>query len=82
MTGWPDEVLGSEYQPYLARKYELSVLYGCILRASCVIVPLQSRQLVLDELHEMHPDISKIKVLAWAYMWWPSMDEQIMRMSS
>ena len=76
-TGWPDTKLGDEFQPYTLRKSELSVLDGCILRASRVLIPPPGRQFVPDELHETHPSISKMKALACSYIWWPDMDAQI-----
>jgi hypothetical protein len=32
---------------------------------------------VLDELHEGHLGIVKMKALAGSYMWWPSIDQSI-----
>ena len=41
-SGWPEEGLSQEYQPYLSQKSELSTLDGWILRGARVIIPLHS----------------------------------------
>ena len=69
--------LGPEFKPYVTRKPELSVLDGCVLWGSCVVIPPKGKTQVLDELHDSHTGISKMKMLACAYVWWPNLDSDI-----
>ena len=63
LKGWRD--LGrKEFQPYHQRREEMSIQDGCVLVGSRVIIPSVGRSNVMDELHEGHPGISRIKGLA------------------
>ena len=43
----------------------------------CVIVPSKLRARVLEELHEGHLGVVKMKTLTRGYTWWPGIDHDI-----
>lgn len=45
--------------------------------ANRVIIPTDIRTSVLEMLDEKHPGISRTKMLARSYAWWPNIDENI-----
>ncbi len=59
--GWPSTSNNQDMKPYFNRRHELSLLQGCVLWGARVIVPIQGRQKVLEELHDTHPGVSKMK---------------------
>ena len=63
MNGWPSSV-EKEMQPYFVRRTEITVLDGCLLWGSRAVVPPAGRSLILNELHDTHPGISRMKSLA------------------
>ena len=71
LSGWQIPETTSELQPYITRQNELSVLQGCILWGARVVIPKSCQALVLQELHEVHQGMSKMKSLSRSYVWWP-----------
>ena len=61
--GWLDQG-DPKLTLFSAKKEDLSVHEGCILWGSRVVVPQQGQEMVLQELHEGHPGITRKKSLA------------------
>ena len=72
-NGWPEKC-SPEYQEWWKTRNELSMLDGCILWGSRVVVPEPGRARVLKELHQGHPGMGR---LARIFTWWPKMDQEI-----
>ena len=60
MYGWPQQKMGDAFTPYVRRRDDLSLMDGCILWGSRVVVPKPGREAVVQELHETHPGIVKM----------------------
>ena len=82
VEGWESDISKNEdMKPYWTRKEELTVEGGCLLWGGRVVIPESLRESVLLELHDVHPGITRMKVLARGYVWWPKMDERIESMA-
>ena len=77
MSGWlnPDDSV--EFKPYTSRKAQLSCQAGCVLWGSRVVIPPHGRAKLLKQLHEAHPGMVRMKMLARSYFWWSSLDADI-----
>ena len=42
-----------------------------------VIIPPPRKERVIQELHETHPGIARMRSLARSYVWWPNMDADL-----
>ena len=74
--GWPSEG-DVALRPYTDRRLELSVVDGCLLWGSRVVIPPQAQGVILKELHEGDPGICRMRALSRSYVWWPGLDAAI-----
>ena len=75
MSGWPDVPLDPEFQPYSSKQYELSLLEGCLLWGSRLVMPPPGRRPLLEE--QTHLGVSRMKSLARSYIWWTNLNNDI-----
>ena len=77
---WPNKI-EEQFKPFFIRRSELSVDNSCVLWGGRVIIPMQLRTKVLEELHDNHSGIVKMKYIARSYVCWPSTDKDIENIS-
>ena len=63
-SSWPSAGISTALTPYYKRQHKLRVESDCILWGSRVIIPNSLRKSVPKELHECHPGIVQMKILA------------------
>ena len=55
----------------------MSVDSGCLLMGDRLVIPSSLREKVLTELHDGHPGITRMKLLARGKVWWRQLDAHI-----
>ena len=75
--GWPESITDKDLLLYKNKYSELSIEDNCLLWNTRVVIPDVLRKFVLKELHDTHPGITHMRMLARSYVWWPNIDNAI-----
>ena len=73
---WPSDV-GNDIMPYYRKRNDLSIQDGIIIWGLRVVIPLKYRKRIIDELHNQHPGVNRMKRLSRIHVWYPNIDEDI-----
>ncbi|XP_050072320.1 uncharacterized protein K02A2.6-like [Anopheles maculipalpis] len=77
-AGWPRNMAyGADLARFHSRKDALTTVEGCILFGERVVVPAVLQKRCLNQLHQGHPGIQRMKAIARSFVYWPSLDNDI-----
>ena len=77
LNGRPARNSNRDVQSCFNRRTELSVEGGVLFWGLHIMVPPAFCDRLLEELHEQHPGIYRMKALACSCVWWPNIDADI-----
>lgn len=75
-SGWPEKV--PDYlKPYRVKAESLCTENGCLFYINRIVIPSVLHMKVLKSLHENHIGIVKMKMVARSYVWWRTINNDI-----
>lgn len=81
-NGWPDHkkhINNSEVAKFFDQRNSFIVVQDCVFFGDRIVVPPQHRTKMLATLHEGHPGMVRMKLLARSKVYWPQIDKDIER---
>ncbi|KAK6763960.1 hypothetical protein RB195_024335 [Necator americanus] len=73
---WPSKPR-EQINSWKALSHELSVQNGCLYFGHRIVVPASLQEAVLKQLHEGHPGMTRMKMLARGYVYWTNINRDI-----
>nr|CDJ90223.1 uncharacterized protein K02A2.6-like [Haemonchus contortus] len=73
---WPSKP-GEEIHNWKASQHTLSVQDGCLYFGHRIVVSKSLRGAVLKQLHDGHPEMTRVKMLARGYVYWTNINKDI-----
>ena len=72
-SGWPTQI-SDELKSYHSKRLELTMEGGVLLWGTRVVIPKKLQSTILDETHQDHPSVVRMKTMARR---WPHLDKEI-----
>ena len=73
---WPQDI-SSDLKSYFDKRLELSLENGILLWGLRVVIPEKFKLDIMNELHDQHPGIVRMKALSRIHAWFPNIDKAI-----
>ena len=77
LSKWPATFSSTTMRELFKRRNELSIIDDVLLFGDRIVIPESLRHRILEQFHNGHPGMSRMKSLMRAYAYWPGMDDQI-----
>ncbi|KMQ87799.1 hypothetical protein RF55_12828 [Lasius niger] len=76
---WPSQ-MEENLKPFYTRKNELNTDQCILMWGYRVVLPEKIKSTMLNQIHENHFEITKLKQLARSYFWYSNMDQDLERL--
>ncbi|XP_055523194.1 uncharacterized protein K02A2.6-like [Wyeomyia smithii] len=79
-NGWPlsrKVITDREVQRFFDRRESLTTFQNSIMFGERLVIPSDFRKRCLNQLHRGHPGIQRMKAIALSFVYWPSIDDDI-----